>query len=71
MYIKVRQTADMTEALLFYCTHKFYSFSGVCIALTEYAKSRGETHNRFMPIIKPPPCLAQEVETFASLMTTD
>ena len=46
-------------------------FSGVCVALTEYARSRGEKHNRFMPIIKTPPCLALEAETFASLMTMD
>ena len=65
MYIKVHQTADITEALLFYCTHKFYSSSGVCIALTEYARSRGEKHKRFMPIIKTLPCLAQEAEMFA------
>lgn len=46
-------------------------FSGVCIALTEYTRSQGEKYNRFMPIIKTPPCLAQEADTFASLMNTD
>lgn len=69
MYIKVCQTADITETLLFYCTHKFYSSSGACINLTEYARSRGEKCNRFMPPIKTLACLAQEAEAFASLMT--
>lgn len=70
MYIKVRQTADITETLLFYCTHKFYS-SGACIGLTEYARSQGEKCNRFMPTIKTLACLVQEAEAFASLMTMD
>lgn len=71
MYIKVHQAADITEILLVYCTHKFYSFSGVCIGLTEYARSRGEKCNRFIPTIKTLACLAWEAQAFASLMITD